>query len=78
MYSVPNTLLWSPFLSLQKITRVKKIDEEEEEGGELTEEEIAGLSRGEWEGDSHLVVYIAAGVCLRREGHGGPPFTDRV
>ena len=46
-WHVPYTILCPPFLSLQKITRVKKIDEEEEEGGELTEEEIAALSRGE-------------------------------
>ena len=33
-------------LSFQKITRVKKIDEDEDEDSELTEEEIAALSRG--------------------------------
>ena len=30
----------------QRIVRVKKIDEEEEEGTELTEEEIMALSQG--------------------------------
>ena len=39
---------WS--CGMQRVVRIKKMNEDEEEGGELTEEEIEALSRGEWQG----------------------------
>ena len=37
--------MWS--CDMQRVVRIKKMNEDEEEGGELTEEEIEALSRGE-------------------------------
>ena len=44
-------------IRFQRIVRIKKMNEDEEEGGELTEEEIEVLSQG---------TAVSSETCLRR------------